>query len=127
MTPDEAGIVHSRILGEIRALEKCIRISSSLEDKVRFSITVLKKIYLAANYECIIDVEENEELIQNLKTMYEEIVCNGSYIAMQVCGMQRIKVTPCTISILGQIAGSLKGSLKAINYYKKSQYIELVG
>lgn len=126
MTCEEARNKYTRTLDEIKALEKCILLYSSLEDKARMSVVVLKKTFLAACFECIAEGEESEELKQFLKTRYEEVSRDGNYVLMQIYSKQHIKATKGTILILGGVVGSLKGSIKAINYYRKSQEIELV-
>ena len=126
MTSEEARNKYTRTLDEIKALEKCVLLCSSLEDKARMSVAVLKKTFLAACFECIAEEEENEEMKQSLKTRYEEVSRDGNYVLTQICSKQHIKATEGTILILGEIIGSLKGTIKVINYYRKSQEIELV-
>lgn len=126
MTPEEARNKYTQTLDEIKALEKCIPLCSSLEDKARMSVTVLKKTFLAACFECIADGEVNEELKQSLKTRYEQVSHDGNYVLTQICSKQHIKATEGTFIILEGIIGYLNGSLKAVHYYRRSQEIEFV-
>lgn len=126
MTTEEARNKYTRTLDEIKALEKCVLLCSSLEDKARMSVAVLKKTFLAACFECIAEGEENEELKQSLKTRYEEVTRDSNYVLMQIYSKQHIKASKGTFLILDGIIDSLKGSIKTINYYRRSQEIELV-
>lgn len=126
MTSEEARNKYTRTLDEFKSLERCTPLCSSLEDKARMSVAVLKKTFLAAYFECISEGEENEELKQFLKTRYEEVTRDSNYVLTQIYNKQHIKATKGTFLILDGIVYSLKGSIKTINYYSKSQEIELV-